>query len=142
MKKTAKFNNVAVANKFSQYPDTVRPKMLDLRQLVLDTAQELNKLEDLEETLKWEEPSYLAKGGSTIRMDWKAGKPNQYALYFICTTKLVDTFREVYGESLSYEGNRALVFSLKKKLPRQEVKHCIRMALDYHRLKKLPLLGG
>jgi len=134
--------NTSVANVFSQYPDAVRPKMLELRQLVLDGAKELSKLDELEETLKWQEPSYLVKGGSTIRMDWKPGKPEQIALYFNCNTKLVDTFKELFGNTLRYEGNRAVVFSIDQPLPVAEITRCIRMTLNYHQLKKLPLLGG
>ena len=53
----------------------------------LGTAKEADKdlLKELEETLKWGEPSYLVKKGSTIRMDWKSKAPNQYAMYFKCT---------------------------------------------------------
>ncbi len=85
--------------------------------------------------------SYLAKKGSTIRMDWKAKAPNQYAMYFKCTSKLVETFKEVYGDIFKYEKNRAIVFDLEDEVPKEELKECIRLALHYHSLKHLPLLG-
>ena len=66
--------------KFEDYPKEVLPKMLALRQLLIDTAEEIN-LAKLTETLKWGEPSFLTKHGSTLRMDWKKGTPNQYQLY-------------------------------------------------------------
>ncbi len=47
-----------------------------LRHLVLETASETEGVNKLEETLKWGEPSYLTKNGSTIRMDWKKSKPD------------------------------------------------------------------
>ena len=31
--------------------------------------------------------------------------------------------------------------SLKNKIPKTELKHCISLALKYHKVKKLPLLG-
>ena len=68
-------------------------------------------------------------------------KPDQYCLYFKCTSKLVPTFREVYGDLFTYESNRALVFAKDAKLPIEAVKDCIQMALQYHKLKNLPLLG-
>jgi len=105
-------DNPSVKEKFAQYPVKVRAKMLALRKLVYETARELGKLDSLEETLKWQEPSYLVKGGATVRMDWKADKPRQYALYFTCHTKLVDTFKELFGNRLNYEGNRAVIFRL------------------------------
>ena len=50
--------------------------MLRLRQLVLDTAAETEGVDALEETLKGGKLSYLAKGGSTIGMDWKRESPS------------------------------------------------------------------
>lgn len=37
---------------FARYPDSVRSKMIKLRQLVLEAAEEIDNLEKLEETLK------------------------------------------------------------------------------------------
>ena len=77
----SKIENPAVARIFDNYPEPIRKKMMRLRQLVLDTASETEGVDMLEETLKWGEPSYLAKGGSTIRVDWKDREPDQYAMY-------------------------------------------------------------
>ena len=125
---------------FDNYPDHVRSCMNALRELVFEIAVELD-LTQLDETLKWGEPSYLTKHGSTIRMDWKEKSPDQYSLYFKCTSKLVTTFREVYGDLFQYEGNRALVFRLEDSIPVQEVKECIATALRYHKVKALDHLG-
>ena len=122
--------NPKVAEVFDNYPDGYQEKLRTLRQLVLSTAEELPEVTTLEETLKWGEPSYLAKKGSTIRMNWKKKKPNQYALYFKCTSKLVETFRTIYGDTFSYENNRALLFKLEDDLPVEALKHCISMALN------------
>jgi len=74
-------------------------------------------------------------------MDWKPKSPDQYAVYFKCTSKLVPTFREIYPDSFTYEGNRAIVFSLDEAIPKEELKHCVKVALTYHKVKQLPLLG-
>ena len=71
---------------FANYPDFVRGKMQFLRELVLETAKEMPDIENLEETLKWGEPSFVNKNGSTLRMDWKSKTPNQYQMYFKCTS--------------------------------------------------------
>ena len=133
-------SNPEVKFKFKSYPKNIAPKLDYLRGLILEVASE-SEIETLEETLKWGEPSYLAKKGSTLRMDWKAKTPNQYAMYFKCTSKLVETFRVVYGNRFTYEKNRAIVFNLKDEVPKKELKECIHMALNYHSLKHLPLLG-
>lgn len=127
--------------KFEAYPEEVKPQMQDLRQIVLDTADELG-LPKLTETLKWGEPSYLNKKGSTIRMDWKEKAPEQYSLYFICNTNLVNTFQTIYPTTFRYEGNRAMHFGLNEELPLTELKHCIGLALRYKELRDLPLLGA
>tara|TARA_R110002049_G_scaffold47596_2_gene137128 strand:- start:287300 stop:287650 length:351 start_codon:yes stop_codon:yes gene_type:complete len=116
--------------------------MLHLRTLVLQAAEDLAGLEKLEETLKWGEPSYLTKYGSTVRIDWKAKKPDQYAIYFKCTSKLVPTFKVLYKNQFEFEGNRALIFKLDDPIPVAEIKHCISLALNYHKIKHLPLLGA
>ena len=130
-----------VKAKFESYPTNVKEKMEYLRDLVLKTASKIEHIHELEETLKWGEPSYLVKHGSTIRMDWKAKNPNQYALYFNCNTHLVETFRLIHGDVFNYEKNRAILFDLDENIPDKELAECISMALTYHLLKDKPLLG-
>lgn len=125
---------------FNRYPKHIKKKLLFLRKLVLETAAETE--EKLEETLKWGEPSYLTKHGSTVRMDWKESTPEQYAMYFNCNTKLIDTFKELYREKFTFQGNLAIIFDLNDEIPIAELKHCIALALHYHRIKHLPLLGA
>ncbi len=126
---------------FDNYPDSVKKRMTHLRKLIIETANETEGITHLEETLKWGEPSYLTKKGSTIRIDWKSKKPNQYAMYFQCTSRLVSTFRTVYKNTLDFEGKRAIVLQLKEELPKEALKNCIASALTYHKVKHLPLLG-
>lgn len=126
---------------FNQYPDAVREKMVYLRSLILEVAKETEGITLLEETLKWGEPSYLTKQGSTIRIDWKKKKPDQYAIYFKCTSKLVPTFRMLYQDLFTFEGNRAITFQMNDQLPALELKQCITAGLRYHQVKHLPTLG-
>ena len=131
----------AVADKFSAYPETVRERMNHLRELIIDVARANPEVGKLEETLKWGEPSYIAKHGSTLRMDWKAKSPDRYALYFKCTSKLVPTFQQVYGDLFTYETTRAITFGLHESIPEEEVRKCILATLTYHKVKHLPGLG-
>ena len=127
---------------FETYPPDIRKQAMRLRQLVLDTATELAEVGEVEETLKWGEPSYVTKTGSTIRLGWKASRPDEYRLLFHCGTTLVGTFKELYPDSFKFEGNRAIVLHKTAELPIAPLKHCICLALTYHRRKKLPLLGA
>jgi hypothetical protein len=135
-------SNPKVKYIFDKYPKFARRQMLHLRKLVLNTASNIEGLEELEETLKWGEPSYLTKYGSTLRMDWKDKNPDQVAMYFQCTSRLVPTFRILYKGRFEFEGNRAIVFNVNDKLPHTAIKHCISLALTYHKVKHLPLLGA
>lgn len=126
---------------FNNYPEEVKPKIQYLRSLILEVAKECEGIVTIEETLKWGEPSYLVKKGSTIRIDWKAKTPNQYAMYFKCTSKLVETFKIIFEDTFTFEGHRAIIFQLNDKIPKTELKQCIATALKYHNVKQLPHLG-
>lgn len=126
---------------FDNYPEFVQNKILALRELIVQSANEMDGISYLEETLKWGEPSYLTKHGSTIRIDWKAKSPNQYAIYFKCTSRLVETFKTVFQDIFVFEGKRAIIFQLEEEIPRAALKSCIKAALRYHKIKHLPTLG-
>jgi len=130
-----------VKAKFDTYPKHVLPRMQELRQLILSLAA-AEGIAPITETLKWGEPSYVAAKGSTIRFDWKEKSPQTFSIYFICRTQLIDTIREVYPDTFEFDGNRALVFKLGDTLPLAPLKHCLAMALRYHEVKHLPLLGA
>jgi len=133
--------NPKVNEVFVSYPENVREKMQFLRELVIETAEETEGINELAETLKWGEPSFLTKNGSTLRMDWKEKTPNHYAMYFQCSTRLVNTFKMVFDKTFQYEGNRAIVFQLNQKIPVAELKQCIKATLTYHKVKNDLTLG-
>jgi hypothetical protein len=112
--------------------------MLVLRDAIFAVAAS-EGVGQLEETLKWGEPAYMTAEtgcGSTIRMAWKKEKPNQYAMYFTCSTNLVETFRTLFPHRFKYEGNRALVFQETEDVDMDSLSICIAMALTYHRNKR------
>jgi hypothetical protein len=141
MRKLILKTNPKVNGIFAGYPDTVRDKMLFLKELVTETAEETESIDELEVTLKWGEPAFVTKNGSTLRMDWKEKAPNQYAMYFQCTSRLVDTFRLIFDNKFQYEGKRAIIFQLSQEIPLPELKECIRASLMYHKVKHLITLG-
>lgn len=127
-----------VARAFEAFPPAVRPKLLALRRLIFETAESTEGVGPITETLKWGEPAYLTEAsgaGTTIRLGWKAAAPTRYALYLHCRTSLVDDFRALFPDALSFEGNRAIVFEQSDPLPREPLALCIAMALTYHRRK-------
>ena len=136
-----KIKNKDVLNIFESYPKHAREKLLFLRQLIFETASDTEGVGGVEETIKWGQPSYIVKGGSTVRMDMNNSNSMQYAMYFHCKTKLVDTFKELYSDKLKFEGNRAIIFDINDEVPVEELKHCVALSLTYHMRKKLPMLG-
>lgn len=130
----------AVTTKFDSYSADIRTKLLSLRQLILEVAETTDGVGALEETLKWGQISYLTSetgSGSLIRLDQHRGSATDYALYFHCQTTLVDTFRELFPQQFRFEGNRALVFDVRKTIPAKQLRHCIELALTYHLSKKV-----
>lgn len=133
------FNNIAVSQTFDGYPLPIRRKLLALRELIFQVAT-AERVGEIEETLKWSEPAYLTKhlprtrtrSGSTIRLGWKQTKPTSYAMYFNCQTTLVESFRMMFPEDFSFEGNRAIVFSERDPVPKDALRVCIAAALTYH----------
>lgn len=133
--------NPDVMEVFKKYPKVIRPKIEQLRKLIIETAEGIDGIDKIQETLKWGEPSYLVKKGSTLRIDWKDKKPNQYAMYFKCTSKLVETFKVIFKDLFIFENNRAIIFKMDDNIPEAELKQCIAVTLTYHTIKHLPLLG-
>ncbi len=119
---------------FDSYDEATRDNLLMLRQWIYEVASETEGVGELEETLKWGQPSYLtkSKSGSTIRLD-QVDTRGRFAMYVICRTNLIDTFRHRFSDRFNYEGNRAILFEHHTDIPEDELKHCIALALTYHR---------
>lgn len=133
--------DLTIKQKFDTYPEDVALVLNKVRELIFSVAEQ-DGIDDLVETLKWGEPSYISKIGSVIRFDWKTKSPDQFCLYFNCQTKLIETFKEVYGDIFRYEGNRAIVFNRGQTIPLKELAACISMSLRYKKIKHLNLLGA
>ncbi len=136
-----KIEHPQVQKRFQSYPDHIRKRLLFLRGLIIETASAIDDVGELEETVKWGEPSYVSRIGSTIRIDWKEKQPDQYAMYFNCQTKLVDTFKELYRNVFTFEGNRAIVFHDDESIAVEELRQCITLSLRYRKIKHHPMLG-
>ncbi len=133
------FQDPDVQAVFDAYPAELKPKLIHLRQLIFETASKIEGVGSLEETLKWGQPSYLThqtKSGTTIRIDRIKSTPGQYGMFFHCQTSLISTYRALYPDVLSYDGNRAIKFDQDEELPEQVLRHCIAMALTYHLNKR------
>ncbi len=127
---------------FQVVPEVIAIRWTALRALIFQVAEESPQIAPLSEALRWGEPSYLTRSGSTIRLGWKPAAPDQYTLLFNCQSKLVPTFREIYADEFQFSGNRAIVFAANQPISAEPLRHCIELALRYKQLRQLPLLGA
>ncbi|MGY3779119.1 DUF1801 domain-containing protein [Isobaculum melis] len=126
-----------VANVFDNYPEAYRQPLLALRQLILVTANNMPVVGEIEESLKWNQPTYstkVTKSGTPIRID-RFGA-DKIALFVSCQTTLIEEFKELFKEELEFSKTRAIVLDPKKVLPTKALSFCIEMALTYHIRKK------
>lgn len=130
-----KFLSPNVENIFRSYPESARAKMMKLRELIFSVARSQSNIGDIEEVIKWGEPSYAtsaSKSGSTVRIDWKDTSPDYYYLYVNCKTQLINVFKDLYGDAFDYVGTRSLRFHINEDIPLQALRHCIELALTYN----------
>lgn len=132
------FKDKKVRAVFDAYPAKTQRTMLALRELIF-AAAEADDIGGVDETLKWGQPAYLpikARTGTTIRLGSVREAPDACALLVHCQTNLVDTYRGLFGDELTFQGNRAILFKPGAVLPKRAVRHCIELALTYHVRKR------
>jgi hypothetical protein len=121
---------------FSTFPTIVRTRLLEVRELIFETAAAIESVGPLTETLKWGEPAYLTQAtgsGSTIRLGWLRSSERACAVLFNCRTTLIDDFRSQFPDVFAYEKNRAILLDARELLPEAPLRSCLGMALTYHR---------
>ncbi len=129
------FDDQHVKAIFDAYPNALRADLLQLRELIFDTADNTEGVGELVETTKWGQPAYLPvppKTGSTIRIDVVKNQPNRYAMFFHCQTRLIATFRELYCDQFVFQENRAILFNRGEPIAQEPLRHCIALSLTYH----------
>lgn len=132
--------NPEVQFKFDSYPEAMRNKFMDLRELIYEVAAETDGVGQIEETLKWGQISYLThhpKSGTTIRIDEYQPESQQIAFFVHCQTSLVDTYREMVPNGFHYEGTRAVFWDNLNNGQIEQLKDFIELALTYHRRKRI-----
>ncbi|MCG8568627.1 MAG: DUF1801 domain-containing protein [Spirochaetes bacterium] len=133
------FKDMQVAAIFTDYPEEIRSRLLFLRNLIFEVAAATPGVGELEETLKWGEPSYLtskSKSGTTIRINQRNSDTEKYAFYVNCKTNLIERYKDIFPGLFQYDGTRGIIFDVHQKIPVEEVKQCISMALTYHKNKR------
>ncbi len=129
----------SVAKAFEAFPADARMSLMDLRAMIFRVARAHAEIGPLTETLKWGEPAYLTEvtgSGSTIRLGCTKTEPANCAIFFNCRTNLIDTYRSLYPQDLTFQGNRAILLDISGDWPVKVLEHCIGLALTYHIRKR------
>jgi hypothetical protein len=133
------FQDKAVEAKYVSFAPDTRPKLMRLRELAFETAERLDA-GPLTESLKWGQPAFSTPGksGSTFRLDEIKNGSGKYALYFLCQTTLIGTFRELYMDRFVFEGSRAIIFEPDTSYEEADIAHCMALAMTYGRKGDAP----
>jgi len=116
-----------VETTFAEFPSDARAVLDELRLLILNEASELGV--DIEECLRWGQPSYLSPKGSMLRLGVaKTGDP---AIFAHCQTTIISDFAAQFGNDFQIEGNRAVLFPDPRQIQSAKLRLLIAHALQY-----------
>lgn len=124
-----------VSTVFDSYPESIKGRLLEIRELILRTAGETDGVGTVVEGLRWGQPSYLTPetgSGTTIRLGPVNGSDEKVGLFVHCQTTLVETYRQMYPDLFKYSGTRAILIDVDSGLHEGPLCHCIALALRYH----------
>ncbi|MED3804695.1 hypothetical protein P4562_22630 [Lysinibacillus xylanilyticus] len=122
--------NYDILEIYNNYTDLQQEKLIELKQLIMNVANNLEGI-NIQESLKWKQLTFSSKNGTPIRID--RFSDSQIGVFVHCQTTLVEEWREIFGDSLEFSKNRAILLSVNNALPIEELTLCIQMALTYHK---------
>jgi hypothetical protein len=132
------FQSKKVAAVFERTPPAIRKRLLALRKLIFDLASKTPGVGPLEETLKWDSPSYLTsetESGTTIRVDRIGSEGSMYGIFVHCQSNVVKEFKQKVSTPMNFDSTRGIILDAKDEIP-EEVSYFIYLALTYHLRKK------
>lgn len=124
--------SLTIQQKFDHFAPLTKKVLLEVREWIFETAENSEKIGQIQECLKWGEPSYLThspQSGTTLRLSEL--NPAKYGLFVHCQTSLIEDFRVAYPE-LEYDKNRGILFDSRAPLQADVIKQLIYLALTYH----------
>jgi hypothetical protein len=127
--------NEQVRKAYDRFDALVAKRLLEIRQLIFELAEQDDQIGKITETLKWGEPSYLteqSKSGTTIRLSKVKDEANYCGIYVHCQTRLISEFRDSFADALEFSGNRAVLIDVSKPLEETPVRMFLQKALTYH----------
>lgn len=132
------FKNAEIGQVFDKCQPLTKGRLLTIRQWIYEVANNSDEIGQIEECLKWGEPSYVThspKTGTTLRMSQLKSSEKEYGLFVHCQTTLIEEFRVAYPD-LRYDKNRGLLFDSQQPIQTKVIKQFIYLALTHHIRKK------
>ena len=126
-----------VIEKYNAFPVDVKEKIFRLRDWLIDVSESLEDVTRIEESLKWGEPSYRSNIGSTIRFYWSEKRPEIIGMYCQCTSLLIPSIKNTFGNAFLYDGNRGVLLDKNGLWDEEKIKQIMIAALRYHKVKHL-----
>jgi len=117
---------------FQSFDANTRGPLEVARKIILETASELDQIDQMDESLKWGQPSYAPtpKTGTPIRLGvTKSGEPT---LFVHCQTTLVSDLEADNAHGLQTIDNRAVVLPKTDLNAHQGLRNFVKAALTYH----------
>lgn len=122
-----------ILNTIALWPPHAQQLLLNARTVLFDVAA-ASPATQLSETLKWGEPAWRPhKGGTTIRMSWKADQ-DALGLFVDCKTDLCARMQSDFPDAFRYAAPRALYLDANAALPHDALRHLAEMAFRYKRV--------
>ncbi|MCV6600375.1 MAG: DUF1801 domain-containing protein [Cohaesibacter sp.] len=131
------FTDPDIRKAFETFDKEACDALLFIRTLIYGLAEKDQHIGHIIESLKWGQPSYdtSPKTGTPIRLGILKGKrivqKPHVALFTHCQSSVMTQARLHYEDTLTFDGNRALLLPLSEPLPEAPLTHIIRVALRY-----------
>lgn len=118
---------------FDAFMPPIRAALMDIRALIFAVAGRTDGVGPITETLKWGQPAYLTaatKSGTTIRLG--TPKSGGFAIFTHWQTKVIPEFQALFADDFTYDGTRAVVFTVGDRVNRAALELLIHRALTCH----------
>ncbi|WP_069301190.1 DUF1801 domain-containing protein [Neptunicoccus sediminis] len=121
---------------FDTFAPEEREKLHVVRRLIFQCAVAI-EAGPVTETLRWGQPAYLVKRGSSLRLG--IGKTGQAAIFAHCQSSIISDFATVFGADFKLDGNRAVYLEKLGPEVLEKLQFLILHGLQYKRLPKARL---
>ncbi len=100
--------------------------------MIFEVQAETPEAGEIEESLKWGQPSYTTKPKTGTPMRLAATKTGDVGIFVHCQSQVIPEFEATYPGVFKLDGNRGVLLPPEGALAEDELKIFIARALTYH----------